>query len=190
MKSQVRVLGFDDAPFRFGSQSVLIIGTVMRLPGYLEGILRTECRVDGDDATDALVNAVLGSRFREQVKLVMIDGVALGGFNVVDIDRFRDETGLPAATVTRDRPDMSKIESALRKHFPDWRDRLEIIERHELHEVGTGHKPLYVSISGMKIEEVRSMLRQSIVRGAMPEPLRVAHIIASGVVKGESRGRA
>jgi len=190
LKSQVRVLGFDDAPFRFGPQKVLVIGTVMRLPGYLEGVLRTECMVDGDDATEALVTAILGSRFREQIKLVMIDGVALGGFNVVDIDLIREETDLPAATVTRDKPDMKKIEAALRKHFRDWQDRLEVIERHELHEIGTGHKPLYVSVSGMKLEEVRSMLRQSIVRGAMPEPLRVAHIIASGVVKGESRGRA
>jgi len=28
------------------------------------------------------------------------------------------------------------------------------------------------------------------VRGAVPEPLRVAHIIASGLAKGESRGKA
>ncbi len=184
------MLGFDDAPFCFGSQKVIVIGTVMRLPGYLEGVLRTECKIDGDDATEALTKAVLGSRFREQVKLVMIDGVALGGFNVVDIDRVTALTGLPAATVTRDRPDMAKIESALRKHFADWQERLEVIERHELLEVDTGHKPLYVSVTGMEIGEARSMLRQSIVRGAMPEPLRVAHIIASGVVKGESRGRA
>jgi len=190
LKSQVRVLGFDDAPFRFGSQNVLVIGTVMRLPGYLEGVLRTECEVDGGDATDSLITAIVGSRFREQVKLVMIDGIALGGFNVVDIDRIHAETGLPSATVTRDRPDMDKIKAALTKHFSDWQERYEVIERHDLQEVETRHKPLYVSSAGMDVKEVRSIVLQSIVRGAMPEPLRVAHIIASGVVKGESRGRA
>ncbi|MGD1060474.1 MAG: DUF99 family protein [Methanomassiliicoccales archaeon] len=190
MKSQVRVLGFDDAPFRFGSDNVLVVGAVMRLPGYLEGVLRTECKVDGDDATDALIRAVLDSRFKEQLKLVMIDGVALGGFNVVDIDRLYQETGVSVVTVTRDRPNMQKIKAALTKHFDDWEVRLEIIERHELIELETDHNPLFVSACGMDIGDVSSLLRQSVVRGVLPEPLRVAHIIASAMVKGESRGRA
>ena len=39
-------------------------------------------------------------------------------------------------------------------------------------------------------EELAEMLRASTVQGALPEALRVAHLIATAIVRGESRGRA
>jgi endonuclease V-like protein UPF0215 family len=183
LKSAVRVLGVDDAPFLFGAGKVLVIGAVLRLPNYLEGVMRS-------DADEALEGMLLRSRFREQLKLVLIDGAALGGFNVVDIDRLHAATGIPMATVTRDPPDLERIGSALRKHFPDWERRLEVISRKRLREVRTEHKPLLVSSIGMEDHEADILISRSIVRGAVPEPLRVAHIIASAMARGESRGRA
>ncbi len=190
MKPHVRVLGFDDAPFSFRSGKVLVIGVVMRLPGYVEGVIRTECSVDGDDATDALVASVSRSRFREQIKMIMIDGVALGGFNVVDIAKLHRGTGIPVATITRDAPDMDAIWLALKKHFGDWERRYALIKGRQLHEVDTGHHPLHVSVEGMSEEDADAIIRESVVRGALPEVLRVAHVIASGVAKGESKGKA
>jgi uncharacterized protein len=190
VKAQVRVLAVDDAPFRFDSERVMVVGAVMRLPNYLEGVLRSECAVDGDDANRVLEAMVQGSRFKRQLKAVMIDGVALGGFNVVDIDALHQATGVPVITVTRDPPDLARMGSALRKHFPDWERRQEVLRRKELLEVDTGHKPIYVSLAGMGYPEAVEMIKKGMVRGAVPEPLRVAHIIASGLAKGESRGRA
>jgi len=190
MKSAVRVLGIDDSPFRFGAERVLVVGAVLRLPNYLEGVMRTECQVDGSDADEALEAMLLRSRFKEQLKLVLVDGAALGGFNVVDIDRLHARTGLPWATVTRDPPDLERIGSALRKHFPDWERRWEVMTRRELREVRTEHKPLLVSSVGLEEREVDELISMSTVRGAVPEPLRVAHIIASAMSRGESRGKA
>ena len=190
MKPHVRVLGFDDAPFSFREGKVIVIGVVMRLPGYVEGVIRTECAVDGDDATEVLEAAVKRSRFREQIKMIMIDGVALGGFNVVDIAKLHRSTGLPVATVTRDAPDMDAIRKALRKHFADWERRYSLIAGRTLHAVETGHLPLHVSVEGMSLEDADTIIKESVVRGALPEVLRVAHVIASGVAKGESKGKA
>lgn len=190
MKPQVRVLAVDDAPFRFESEKAMVVGVVMRLPNYLEGVLRSECEVDGDDANQVLERMVQGSRFKRQLKAIMVDGVALGGFNIVDIDALSETVGLPVMTVTRDPPDLSKMRSALRKHFPDWERRYEVLRRRELLEVATGHKPILVSLAGMGYAEAEEIIRKSLVRGAVPEPLRVAHIIASGLAKGESKGKA
>jgi hypothetical protein len=162
----------------------------MRLPNYLEGVLRSECQVDGDDANPVLERMVNGSRFKRQLKAVLIDGAALGGFNVVDIDALHRCIGLPVITVTRDPPDLEEMEAALRKHLPDWERRLEVLRRKELHKVETGHKPILISVAGTSLDEADELLKKSIVRGAVPEPLRVAHIVASGLAKGESRGRA
>ena len=61
MKEQVRVLGIDDAPFSFDDGRVPIVGVVVRLPGYVEGVMTSEVAVDGDDADRAIIDMVLRS---------------------------------------------------------------------------------------------------------------------------------
>jgi endonuclease V-like protein UPF0215 family len=190
MKSQIRVLGIDDAPFSFGDQKTLVVGVVMRIPSYIEAVLRTEVEVDGDDACDRLVTMINDSRYKEQLKLIMLDGVALGGFNVIDIYKLNENVGIPVVTITRDKPDQNGMEEALKGHFSDWEKRLAVITKGELVELETDHKPIFIKSVGIEPHEIKEIIEQSTVRGALPEVLRVAHLIAAGVVSGESRGRA
>lgn len=189
MKGQVRVLGIDDSPFEFEDAKSLVVGALVRAPNYLEAVMRAEVDVDGDDSTDRLSEMILRSRYREQVKLVIVDGIALAGFNVVDVQALHERTGLPVATVTRDEPDLAEMESALRKHFDDWRRRLSLITRSPLRRLGTGHKPLFASVVGMPWGDFEELARLTTVRGSVPEPVRMAHLIAAAMVRGESRGR-
>ena len=78
----------------------------------------------------------------------------------------------------------------MQKHFPDWQRRLEIIERHQLNEVRTKQGAMFVSIAGSSIEEAVELLQGSTVQGSMPEPLRLAHLIATAIVNGESKGNS
>ncbi len=188
MKPQVRVLGIDDAPFNFDDDRVEIVGVVVRLPSYVEGFMISDVQVDGDDATHRLAQMVIESRFREGLALVMIDGVALGGFNIVDIRELHDQILIPVATVTKKEPDVASIEKALKARFSDWKDRLEVISRSELEKVKTAHKPLYVYSVGIESADLKGLIRGSTVRGALPEPLRIAHLVATAIKSGESKG--
>lgn len=190
VKRQVRVLGIDDSPFTFQSKRALVVGVVARLPMYIEGIMRTEVDVDGTDANDAVLEMVRRSRYREQIRLIMFDGVAVGGFNVVDIDYIYRESGIPCATVTRSLPDIERMESALRTYFPDWKERINVIKRHSLFKVGSRRSALYATIAGIDAETLEMILAECTVQGRLPEPLRIAHLISSAMVLGESRGRA
>lgn len=190
MKDHSRVLGIDDAPFSFKEGKVPIVGALLRPPSYLEAVLTSVVTVDGNDADEMIINMLSCSRYKEQIGLVLIDGVALGGFNVVDIRRLNREMGLPFATITRDRPDMDAIGSALQGHFDDWHHRLEVIKALPLHQIATKHSPIYITCAGMPIDEVEGSIRHTTVQGAIPEPLRVAHLIATAMVRGESHGRA
>jgi endonuclease V-like protein UPF0215 family len=190
MKPQVRVLGIDDSPFHFEDDRALVVGVVVRLPSYVEGVMRTWCEVDGTDANDVLSEMVLKSRFREQIKLAMVDGIALGGFNVIDISALHQRTDVPFATITRDPPDMHAMENALRSHFSDWEKRIATIQMHPLRELKTDYKSIHIAQVGMPPEEAEELIRRSTVRGALPEPLRIAHLIATAMETGESRGRA
>jgi len=192
LKDQIRVCGIDDAPFEFGNRNAraTVIGTIVRAPGYLEGVLRFDVAVDGCDATVGIAKALSKSRFHDQIRAVMIDGIALAGFNVVDIKELSRRLGVPVITVTRDRPDMDSIESALSKYFDDWEERLRTISEIPLIEMETDHKPIFVSYAGISEEESARLIRATTVKGAIPEPIRMAHMIASGVTRGESKGKA
>ncbi len=190
MKSGIRVLAIDDSSFSFSDDQVTLVGVLVRSPNYMEAVIVDHCTVDGDDATDAVVRMVEGTRYREQVRMVLIDGAALGGFNIVDIDQVVERTGVPCVTVTRALPDMASVEVALLNRFSDARRRLSLITSHEITPVDTGHNPLQVSVAGMAVEDAARMIRAMVVCGALPEPLRMAHLIATALVSGESRGRA
>lgn len=190
MKQQIRILGIDDSPFEFNDTKALVIGALVRVPNYLEGVMKSEVAVDGTDSTETLVKMVSESRFRDQIKLIMIDGIALAGFNVIDLDEVYSSLSIPVLTVTRDKPDFDEMRSALTKHFEDWRERYGLITKFGLTVIHTEHKPLYASGIGLDWGEFEELVRMSTVRGVVPEPIRMAHLVASAMARGESYGRS
>ncbi len=190
MKKQIRILGIDDAPFTFTEKYATVIGVVMRGGEYLECVLRNQITVDGSDATFVCKEIIETTRHRKQLKAMMLDGVALGGFNIVDIEELYSLTNLPILTITRDEPDFEKIKSALKKNFNNWEERYTILKKGKLHKIKTLHNPIYVKCSGISIEEAKEIITLSTIRGVIPEPIRIAHLIASGITRGESYGKA
>lgn len=190
IKQEIRILGVDDAPFTPHSQDpVMMVGTVFRAGAWLDGVLRTNIRVDGTDATEKIVKMVNASRHRDQIGVIMLDGVTFGGFNVVNIQRIFLETGIPVVVVTRKQPNFEKIKRAL-KNFTDWEDRWEnVLAAGEVHRV-KNEESIHIQISGIDLEDAKEIVRLSTTRSAIPEPIRAAHIIAAGVTTGESRGSA
>jgi len=190
MKKQIRVLGIDDSPFKFGQGRVLVVGALVRVPNYLESVMKTDVAIDGMDSTERIIEMVGKSRYKDQIKAILIDGIAVAGFNVIDIQALHSAFGIPILTVTRERPDLDKIKSALIGHFGDWRERYGLVVKHELREIPTGHKPIFASGLGLEWDEFREIVELSTVRGAVPEPVRMAHLIATAMTRGESHGRS
>ncbi len=190
MKNQIRILGIDDSPFGFKDKKALVVGALVRVPNYLEGVMKTEVEVDGIDSTERLAEMISKSRYKGQIKAVMLDGIAVAGFNVVDIESLHRLIDVPILTVTRDEPDLDKMKTALRKHFDDWERRFGLITKLELREIRTEHKPLYASGLGADWQELERLVAISTVRGAVPEPIRMAHLIAAAMARGESYGRS
>jgi endonuclease V-like protein UPF0215 family len=190
MKPQIRILGIDDSPFTFNELYSTVIGVVMRGGEYLEAVLRTQVTIDGAEATAICEEMIQNSRYRKQLKVVLLDGVCLGGFNVVDIEELFKATNVPVITITRDKPDQEKIKKALQKNFKDWEDRWAVLQRGTLQKIPTQHNPIYIKYTGLSLEEAKEIINISTIRGAIPEPIRVAHLIASGITRGESYGKA
>ncbi len=190
MKQQMRVLGIDDSPFKFGGGKSLVIGAVVRTPNYLEGVMRAVVTIDGTDASDAVIGMVSKSRYKDQIRAVIFDGIALAGFNVLDLEKVHSSLKVPVIAVTRDEPDFESMKAALAKHFPDWRERYALLTRIELKKIRTEHSPVFASGLGLSWPEFEELVAISTVRGVVPEPVRIAHLIAAAMAKGESRGRS
>ncbi|MDW5551278.1 DUF99 family protein [Methanosarcina sp.] len=188
IKPEIRILGIDDSALF--NEKVMIVGAVFRGGNWIDGVLRSEITKDGLDATEVICRMIKKSKHYGQIRTVILDGITYGGFNVVDIQMLYRETGIPVVVVMRSYPDFEKIKSAL-KYFSDGDERLMIIKRAGKIERISGEKsPIYIQRAGIGIETVKKIIRLTSIRSNIPEPLRVAHLIATGIVLGESRGKA
>jgi endonuclease V-like protein UPF0215 family len=186
MKKEVRIIGFDDGPFDRNSKGdVLVVGTIFRGGNYMDGLLSTKVRVEGNNATDKLTSIINKTRHKPQLQYIMLDGIAFGGFNVVDIHKLNEKTKLPVIVVIRKIPDFEKIKKVLKKIGQE--KKIKLIEK-----AGNVYKAgkIYIQIAGVKLETAKGVVKVSTTHSLIPEPIRIAHLIASGVVDGESRGRA
>ncbi len=190
IKREIRILGIDDAPFPPHTKNkVMLIGTIFRGGTWLDGVLRTYISGDGKNSTASIVKMVNSSRHKDQIGVIMLDGITFGGFNVVNVKEIFDETGIPVIVIMRKFPNFEKIKKALIR-FEDCKERWSFIQ-----EAGTVYKieneePIYIQICGIDIEDAREIVDISTTRSAIPEPIRVAHLIGAGVVTGESKGNA
>ncbi len=181
------VVAFDDGPFpRQHTGRVPVVGTVyadLRLDGVLVGSIAK----DGRDAADALARMVAGSRFDAHIRLVMLQGIALGGFNVVDVFALQQHLARPVLVVSRRRPDLAAIREALLKHIPAGTAKWRIIERLGPMEPAG---PVFIQRVGIEREAALETVAHFSIHGHLPEPLRSAHLIAGALVNGQSRGGA
>lgn len=191
LKKEIRILGIDDAPFdKFGDESTYLIGVVFRGGSYIEGVLKSMVEVDGDDSTDQIIGLVKGTRHKGHLRVLMLSGITFGGLNIVDIDRLWQETGLPVIIVTRKMPDMERMKKALTRVRNTQEKLKRLLSAGPLEKVELDGGSLLIQWKGLTMDDAKKIVRLSIIRGLLPEPIRVAHIIASGITMGDSRGRA
>lgn len=190
MKENRRILAIDDGPFKFGDPTADIVGVLSRGPSYIEVIMKSYVEVDGRDSTEKIISMIKSSGYTEQVSLILLDGAAFGGFNVFDIFEINEKLDIPVMTVTRRSPDIERIKNALSAHFEDWSERLAIITKGNIHELTVNGGKVYVKPAGLEISEGRAVLTRFTVQGLIPEPLRMAHMVAAVLKKNISSGKA
>lgn len=183
---RIRVIGFDDAPFESKRNSPVQIAGVVCSGTRFEGMLWGEVRKDGHDATGVLSELLLESKFYDQVHMVLIDGLAFGGFNLIDLPELASRLDRPCVTVMRKPPDFSAIKKAL-MNFDDHKNRIRLLEK-----AGEVYKEdkFYFQVIGESPDITAEALKNVSDQGNVPEALRIAHLIGSAVITGQSSKRA
>ena len=180
------VIGFDDAPFaRDYRGPVTVVGAVfahLRLDGVLVGAVEK----DGFDAAEKLAALIQSSKFYDHARLVMLQGITMGGFNVVDVVDLHARLRLPVLVVARRAPDMTAIRRALERHLPRGREKWACIEAAGNMEAAG---KVFMQRVGLTRVQAMEALAQWSIHSRIPEPLRCAHLIAGALATGQSRNR-
>lgn len=185
-RTYTNVVGFDDAPFPHEHRGdVLLVGTVCART-RLDGVVSDRVRRDGANATERMVACLERSQFRRQIRLVLLQGIAVAGFNVIDTQALHVALAVPVLVVARRRPKLEALREAVLK-VPGGERKWALIEGAGPMEAVGG---VFVQRRGLSLEEASATLSATTLHGNLPEALRLAHLIAGGVTTGASRGRA
>jgi len=185
-KSEIRTIGIDDSPFKkFKKKNILVVGAVFRGGTLFDGLLTTKVAIDGNNSTKQLTHIINKSKFKKQLRCILLNGIAVAGFNVIDIKELNQKTKIPVIVVIRKYPDFKKIEQTLKRI--NKQKKYKIIQKAgPVTKIGK----IYIQRKGISIEKAKQILKLTCTRSLIPEPIRVAHLIAGGVVTGESKGKA
>ncbi|MFB6090204.1 MAG: DUF99 family protein [Halobellus sp.] len=179
MKPGTRALGIAESTDE-ASGCCVFCGAVVRADRTVDGVGFATATVGGLDATDA-VRDLVDRTGREDVRYVLLSGVAPAWFNLVDLGAVADAADRPVCAVSYEAS--PGLAPALREHFDGdaLADRLGIYERlPPRREVTVNGERVFVRSLGLGADETDRIVRGFTPTGGRPEPLRVARLAARG----------
>ncbi|MCX8190081.1 MAG: DUF99 family protein [Candidatus Diapherotrites archaeon] len=184
-EKNIRAIGIDDGFFKQKqTRSTRIVAVLMRVDSRIEGILFSDAAVDGLDSTQKIVEMLSSNRrkFIGQAKAIFLSGINFAGFNIVDTNELYSVLKVPIIVVFRKRPRMQKIAGAL-KHFNDFEIRAQLIKN-----AGRIYKAekIFFQCKGIKPKEASTLIKLFSLHSNLPEPVRIAHLVASASTLGRS----
>ncbi len=115
----------------------------------------------------------------------MLGGITLAGLGIVDIRKLAALLKRPVLVVTRRDTQQSPLADDLRA--AKLAERIAIVEcTPQAVQVEDG---LFLASAGAMLHQAVQLLCATLKKARVPEPLRLAHLIGSALVRGESYGR-
>ena len=169
--------------FSQDSKKSVLTGIVMSTDLVIDGFVLGYSTIGGDDATDSILS-MYEKLDRPDVSFVLISGIVISLYNIVNVKRISEKIGLPVIGVTY--KDSDGIEEAIKHHFPESYESklaeysgLGSREKITLH---TSHD-LYIRNEGCTVAEATQLLNRLTLHGSFPEPLRIAQMLANTLLK-------
>lgn len=175
MKSGVRALGVAESAGADAERSTLA-GAVVRADRTVDGCSLGTCTVGGMDVTEA-VGDLYARLDREDIRYVLVAGVALAWYNLLDMQALSERVQRPVISVSFE--DSPGLADAIREGVSDPAPRMEIYESlPERHTVEINGEQRFLRVVGCDPETAATVVRGFTPHGGRPEPLRVARLLA------------
>lgn len=175
-KSGLRALGIAES-FQRSDRHSTIAGVVMRADLVTDGFVFGKTTVGGNDATLVLISMFRKLR-RDDVNIILLSGAVISHYNVVDVDSVSKKTGIPVICLTY--RESSGMEASIRARFSDWEPKVTLYRKlgaRRTLRLRTGHR-VYARLSSVSEDDARRVVDLFTLQGALPEPIRVARLLA------------
>ena len=183
---EFRIIGVEDGGFSrelLGSGFLKALLVCVLLRGTcIEDFRADMITVDGLDASEKLITMLRKLSF----DVIMLAGVSFAGFNLVDPTSVFEKFHKPIIIVSRTEPNNIAVKNALILHFKDWQARWRVFQKlGPIYKVDSmpEEPPIYVEVIGAAIDWATKLIRASASCCRIPEPIRVAKLIARGLTR-------
>ena len=181
-KKGIRGLAIAES-FSQNSKKSILSGIVMSTDLVIDGFVFGHSTVGGDDATDAILE-MYEKLDRQDVSFLLISGIVISSYNIIDMKRISEKIGLPVIGVTYE--ESSGIEDAIKHHFPEsYKSKLteysKLGSRKKI-TLHTSHS-LYIRNEGCTELEAKQLLDKITLQGSIPEPLKITQLLANTLLK-------
>jgi len=180
-KKAIRCLGIAESFSKKFDRSILA-GVVMRRDFLVDGIALTTIKLGGLDATQGVLEIYRGLK-RNDINFILINGAVISLYNVIDLPYVHEETGKPLICITYN--PSKGLEDLLIK-LPEGTKRVEIYRKNGPRRkvyLSTGY-PVYLRCFGLSITDAVKLLNSYTIYGRIPEPVKIANMIARAVLRG------
>ena len=181
-KKGIRGLAIAES-FSQNSKKSVLSGIVMSTDLIIDGFVFGHSTVGGDDATDAILE-MYEKLDRQDISFLLISGIVISLYNIIDMKRISEKIGLPVIGVTYE--ESSGIEDAIKHHFPEsYKSKLTEYSKLEPRKKITLHTSynLYVRNEGCTVLETKQLLDKITLQGSIPEPLKITQLLANTLLK-------
>jgi len=176
VKRGTRALGVAESALDSHSR---LAGAVVRASRVVDGFVFGRCTVGGSDATTAVCD-LFDRLGREDIRYVLLAGIAPAWFNIVDLRDVADYTDRPTISVSFEAS--PGLDGAIRDAFDDPAVAAARLDTYRAqpprHECPVEDETVFVRAVGIDTEDAADVVRAYTPEGGRPEPLRVARMAA------------
>ncbi len=176
-KRGIRVLGIAES-FRKASACSTLSGIVMRRDLIIDGMVFGNVTIEGNDSTQNILS-MYKSLKRNDINCIMLDGLIISMYNIIDGEELWENTNLPVIAITF--KDSEGLGGTIQHRFSnDSKLKLEQYRKLGLRDkipLKTG-KTLFVRYWGLSSKEASAIIDSFTLQGSIPEPIRIAKLAA------------
>ena len=181
-KKGIRIFGVAES-FKKSNSTSTLGGVVMRRDLIVDGIVFGNATLKGNDSTKN-IHCMFTSLERDDINCIMLDGLIISMYNIIDGEQLNNITGLPVIAITFE--DSRGLEEHIRRHFLEKSE----MKLKQYHKLGTRDqvrlktdKLLYIRYWGLSLKGALNTLNAFTIQGSIPEPIRVAKLLARAHTK-------
>ncbi len=181
-KKAIRALGVAES-FHETSKKSILAGVVMRGDFLIDGFSFSFVTLRGNDATSSVINLYTKLN-RKDINVLMLGGVVISLYNIVEVSKVYESLKIPIIAITYN--ESEGLEEHIIRNFPNnYQEKLEAYKRLGKREklVLKTNKEVFVRTEGIDLESCKTLLDRFTLNGKIPEPVRVARLLARSLLR-------